>query len=334
MLIEAENLYRFYGETCAVADLSLTLQKGEILGFLGPNGAGKTTTMQMLCGNLAPSSGQVRIHGIDLLDQPKEAKRHLGYLPEIPPLYRELTVDEYLSYCARLHTLKGEAVRRAVEEAKARCGLAESGRRLIGNLSKGFQQRVGIAQAILHSPPVVVLDEPTVGLDPIQIQEIRELIRELAREHAVLLSTHILPEVQAVCSRVLIIRQGRLALNATAEELEHHMYASSLVLETRTPIDIDLLMTLESVQSVIQEPDRHNRYKVFSAHETNPAEAIAELVVKKGWGLLELSPVRRSIEQIFMDIAKQEPSAPAGKPEWAPEPSSERTHPGKEAHPS
>lgn len=308
-LIEAENLYRFYGDTCAVADLSLTLGKGEILGFLGPNGAGKTTTMQMLCGNLAPSAGQIRINGIDLLDAPKEAKRHLGYLPEIPPLYRELTVDEYLTYCGRLHGLKGQALRRALDNAKARCGLEEAGRRLIGNLSKGFQQRVGIAQAILHSPPVVVLDEPTVGLDPIQIREIRELIQDLGREHAVLLSTHILPEVQAVCTRVLIIRQGRLALNATIEELDRHMRASSLVLETRRPIDIDVLMTLDAVQTITQEPGQPCRYQVFFAKGANPAEHIAAMVVEKGWGLLELSPVRRSIEQIFVDITRQEPES-------------------------
>lgn len=307
LLIEAENLYRFYGDTCAVADLSLTLRRGEILGFLGPNGAGKTTTMQMLCGNLAPSAGQIRINGIDLLDFPKEAKRHLGYLPEIPPLYRELTVDEYLTYCGRLHGLKRQALRRALDNAKARCGLGEAGRRLIGNLSKGFQQRVGIAQAILHSPPVVVLDEPTVGLDPIQIREIRELIRDLGQEHAVLLSTHILPEVQAVCNQVLIIRQGHLALNATIEELDRHMRASSLVLETRRPIDIDALMTLDAVQTITQEPGQLCRYQIFFAKGASPAENIAALVVEKGWGLLELSPVRRSIEQIFVDITQQEP---------------------------
>ncbi|GAB6067504.1 ATP-binding cassette domain-containing protein [Methylothermus subterraneus] len=307
-LIEAQNLYRYYGDACAVADLSLTLSKGEILGFLGPNGAGKTTTMQMLCGNLAPSAGQIRVHGIDLLEQPKAAKRYLGYLPETPPLYRELTVDEYLTYCGRLHGLKGQALRLALDNAKARCGLGEVGRRLIGNLSKGFQQRIGIAQAILHSPQVVVLDEPTVGLDPIQIREIRELIRDLGREHAVLLSTHILPEVQAVCSRVLIIHKGRLALNATVAELERNLRASSLILETKRPADLDALMAIDGVQSVAQEPGERFRYQVFFAKDKNPAEAIAALAVERGLGLLELSPVKRSIEQIFVDITQQEPT--------------------------
>ncbi len=308
MLIEAEHLYRFYGNTCAVSDLSLTLEKGEILGFLGPNGAGKSTTMQMLCGNLAPSAGQIRIHGIDLLDSPKEAKRHLGYLPETPPLYRELTVDEYLDYCGRLHGLRAARLRAAREESKRRCGLGHSGGRLIGNLSKGYQQRVGIAQAILHSPPVVVLDEPTVGLDPIQIREIRELIRDLGREHAVLLSTHILPEVQAVCSRVLIIHQGRLALNATTAELEHHVRSSSLTLETRNPIDPGLLSTLDGVEAVEREDENHCRYRIFCARDNDPTETIVRKVLENGWGLVEVSPRRRTIEQIFMEITRHEES--------------------------
>ena len=307
-LIEAENLYRFYGETLAVADLSLTLSKGEILGFLGPNGAGKTTTMQMLCGTLAPSAGQIRINGIDLLENPKAAKRHLGYLPEVPPLYRELTVDEYLAYCGRLHGLRGQVLRSACDYAKERCGLKEVNKRLIGNLSKGFQQRVGIAQAILHAPAVVVLDEPTVGLDPIQIREIRELIRDLGREHAVLLSTHILPEVQAVCSRVLILHKGRLALNATIAELELSLKASSLILETKRPLDLDALMGVPGVQSVAQEAGPRFRYQVFFTKDHNPADSLAQLVVEKGYGLLELTPVKRSIEQVFVDITQQEPA--------------------------
>ncbi len=308
MLIEAEHLYRFYGNTCAVSDLSLTLERGEILGFLGPNGAGKSTTMQMLCGNLAPSAGQIRINGIDLLDSPKEAKRHLGYLPETPPLYRELTVDEYLDYCGRLHGLRGGRLSPAREEAKSRCGLENAGKRLIGNLSKGYQQRVGIAQAILHSPPVVVLDEPTVGLDPIQIREIRELIRDLGREHAVLLSTHILPEVQAVCSRVLIIHQGTLALNASTQELEHHVRSASLILETRNPIDHHILLAIEGVEAIEREDEDHFRYQIFCARDSDPTEAIVRKILENGWGLVEVSPRRRTIEQIFMEITQHEES--------------------------
>ncbi len=305
MLIEAEQLYRFYGNHCAVENLSLSLDKGEILGFLGPNGAGKTTTMQMLCGNLAPSAGQIRIHDIDLLENPKQAKRYLGYLPETPPLYRELTVNEYLNYCGQLHGLKGKSLAQALESAKERCGLQAASNRLIGNLSKGYQQRVGIAQAILHSPDVVVLDEPTVGLDPNQIREIRKLIQELGQEHAVLLSSHILPEVQALCSRVMIIHQGKVALNESTDTLEQHVRASSLILETRWPVELECLTHLDGVQSIKQISEIRHRYQVFHDKETNPAEKIAAIVVAKRWGLLELTPVRQSIEQIFVEITQQ-----------------------------
>ncbi|NDG87803.1 MAG: ABC transporter ATP-binding protein, partial [Gammaproteobacteria bacterium] len=218
-LIEVEQLTRYYGDHCAVNNVSFALEKGEILGFLGPNGAGKTSTMQMICGNLAPTSGQVLINGIDMLDQPKEAKRALGYLPEIPPVYRDLTVDEFLGYCARLHGIPMERRQKALDQARERTGLKDVADRLIGNLSKGYQQRVGIAQAIVHMPDVIILDEPTVGLDPIQIREIRELIRDLGQEHGVILSTHILSEVQESCTRVQIIHQGRLVFNDRIEGL-------------------------------------------------------------------------------------------------------------------
>ncbi|HHJ39941.1 MAG: ABC transporter ATP-binding protein [Methylothermaceae bacteria B42] len=306
MLIEAEQLYCFYGNHCAVENLNLSLDKGEIVGFLGPNGAGKTTTMQMLCGTLAPSAGQIRINGIDLLEKPKQAKRYLGYLPEIPPLYRELTVNEYLDYCGRLHGLKGPSLTQARESAKERCGLTDASTQLIGNLSKGYQQRVGIAQAILHSPEVVVLDEPTVGLDPNQIREIRELIRELGQEHAVLLSSHILPEVQALCSRVMIIHQGKVALNESTATLEQHVHSSSLILETRWPVDLECLTHLDGVQSIKPISEIRHRYQIFHDKEVNPAEKIAAIIVAKRWGLLELTPVRQSIEQIFVEITRQE----------------------------
>lgn len=213
ILIEAEGLSRFYSDHCAVEYLDLTLKKGEVLGLLGPNGAGKSTTMQMLTGNLAPSTGEIRIHGIDLLDEPRKAKCHLGYLPEQPPVYRDLTVNEYLRYCAQLHGVEKRDCDEVMARARQRCSLDEVQHRLISNLSKGFQQRVGIAQAILHNPAVIILDEPTVGLDPIQIREIRALIRELGEEHGVILSTHILPEVQTVCDRVMILNRGRMVFN-------------------------------------------------------------------------------------------------------------------------
>ena len=212
-LVKANNLARRYAGYSAVTDLDLRLCKGEVLGLLGPNGAGKSTTMQMLTGNLAPSAGEILIGGIDLLDKPLAAKTDIGYLPEQPPVYRDLTVNEFLNYCAQLHGFNKHDAQSVVAKARQRCSLDEVQHRLIANLSKGFQQRVGIAQAVLHNPAVIILDEPTVGLDPIQIREIRSLIRELGEEHGVILSTHILPEVQSVCDRVQILNRGRTVFN-------------------------------------------------------------------------------------------------------------------------
>lgn len=219
-LVLATGLSRYYSNHCAVDKLDVHLHKGEVLGLLGPNGAGKSTTMQIITGNLAPSAGEIHINGVDLLDKPRRAKQQIGYLPEQPPVYRDLTVGEYLNYCARLRNVPASQRKESVEHASERCGLKDVGKRLIGNLSKGYQQRVGIAQAILHNPAVVVLDEPTVGLDPIQIREIRHLIRELGQEHGIILSTHILPEVQAVCDRVQILNHGHTVFNGSLHSVE------------------------------------------------------------------------------------------------------------------
>jgi gliding motility-associated transport system ATP-binding protein len=300
ILVKIENLYRYYDEHCAVQDVNFELRKGEILGFLGPNGAGKSTTMQMLSGNLAPSAGQIQINGIDLLDEPKRAKALIGYLPEIPPLYPELSVDEYLDYCARLNRVAREQIRAARDSAKQRCGLKDVGRRLIGNLSKGFQQRVGIAQAIIHSPAVVILDEPTVGLDPIQIREIRTLITELGHEHSVILSTHILPEVQTLCDRVLIINKGRLVFNDTLEGLSSRLQATSLLLTLKHPPKVSSLEKISGVESV-QGIDT-GRLRIMFAPENNPAEAISVEATKQGWGLQELVQERKTLEQIFVAL--------------------------------
>ena len=217
MNIEVANLTVSYQRKPAVHHLNICFEQGEMWAVFGPNGAGKSTTMQMLTGNLAPTAGEILISGIDLLDEPRKAKQQIGYLPEQPPVYRDLTVSEYLHFCARLRNIPAKACADAVNRASTRCGLEQVSRRLIGNLSKGYRQRVGIAQAILHNPPVVILDEPTVGLDPIQIREIRELIRELGKEHGIILSTHILPEVQAVCDRVQILNRGKTVFNDTLE---------------------------------------------------------------------------------------------------------------------
>jgi ABC-2 type transport system ATP-binding protein len=308
-LISVNNLFRWYGTTCAVKDVSFEVRRGEVLGFLGPNGAGKSTTMQVITGNLAPSAGRVAINGIDILERPKEAKTSLGYLPEQPPVYREFTVDEYLRFCARLNRIARAGTAQAVTRAKERCGLEQVGRRLIGNLSKGYQQRVGIAQAIIHQPDVVILDEPTVGLDPIQIREIRTLIRELGEEHSVILSTHILPEVQATCSRVQIINRGELVLSDSIEGLTRRMQSSSLLVGLRSAPAPEALIAIAGVQGA--EVVAPERIRVQHDPIHSPAEAIAERAVREGWGLFELTPERRTLEDIFVDITTTEPEEAA-----------------------
>ena len=303
-LIEVEHLSRFYGHLQAVNAINFELKRGEVLGFLGPNGAGKSTTMQLITGNLAPSAGRIRICGIDLLDEPKRAKALIGYLPEQPPLYKEFTVDEYLNFCSRINGISKTDTGKARDHAKQRCGLTEVGHRLIGNLSKGYQQRVGIAQAIIHNPPIVVLDEPTVGLDPIQIREIRQLIRELGNEHGVILSTHILPEVQMTCDHVQIINKGRLVYRDTIDNLNRHSQATSLVLGLGQHVETDNLQALPEVNEVEVLGER--RWRLHYKTDAQPAEAIARAVIDNGWGLHELTPEAKTLEQIFVDITMRE----------------------------
>ncbi len=301
-LIQAENLYRYYAGHCAVHNVSFSVNKGEVLGFLGPNGAGKTTTMQMLCGNLAPSSGRIRINDIDMLEQPKTAKMFLGYLPDAPPLYRELTVSEYLDYCARLHRIPCTNKKAALQKALNRCHLNEVKQRLIGNLSKGFRQRIGIAQAILHNPDVIILDEPTTGLDPIQIREIRTLIGELAHDHAILLSTHALAEVQQSCTHVQIIDQGKLILHETIAALQQTLSTATLFIATRKAVDTERLASLPDILNI--ETLAPGRYRIQHRLHGNPAERIAETITTFGWGLLELTPEKKSIEEVFVALTE------------------------------
>jgi ABC-2 type transport system ATP-binding protein len=296
-LISVNNLVRYYGDYCAVDNISFELGAGDILGFLGPNGAGKSTTMQMLSGNLAPTEGEIRINGVDLLDRPGVAKAGLGYLPEIPPLYKDMSVDEYLRYCAKLRRIDKAGIDDAMALAKQRCGLTDVSRRLIGNLSKGYQQRVGIAQAILHSPQVIVLDEPTVGLDPIQIREIRDLITELGKSHGIILSTHILPEVESVCNRVQVINEGRLVYASDMSKLLEQQHSDDYEIALSRPPGADELLATDVIDRVEQLDA--NR---FIVHSVASADELAATLVNNDWGLSKLVPQAHSLEQIFVNL--------------------------------
>ena len=305
--LSAHHLTRRYGNALAVADLNLELKRGEVLGLLGPNGAGKTTTMQMLTGNLAPSSGSVSICGIDLLEKPRLAKAKIGYLPETPPLYRELTVDEFLTFCGRLHRVPRDELPQAVKQTKARCGLSDMGRRLIAHLSKGYQQRVGIAQAILHQPDAVILDEPTVGLDPNQIREIRALIRELGGSHSVILSTHILPEVEAICDRVQIMHRGKIVFADSIDGLRRSRQTERLVVNFMRPPTLEALQAIPGVKNA--QAMEGNLIRVLCQQDANPAEAITRTAAENDWGLTQLSPEHTSLEDVFAELTRQEVAA-------------------------
>jgi gliding motility-associated transport system ATP-binding protein len=305
--VSVRDLSRNFGGAPAVRGLDLDLKRGEVLGLLGPNGAGKTTTMQMLTGNLAPSTGSIDICGIDLLERPTAAKARIGYLPEVPPLYRELTVDEYLRIAARLHRVPRSGLAEALTHAKQRCGLVDIGHRLIATLSKGYQQRVGIAQAIIHTPDVVILDEPTVGLDPNQIREIRALIRELSGTHSVILSTHILPEVEAVCDRVQIMHHGSIVYSDTIEGLRRFRVGHALLVGLRNPPPPEDIAGLPGVARV--EPATDGLLRVLQAPDRDVTDALVSAAAQQGWKLFHLAPERATLEDVFVQLTQQETAA-------------------------
>ena len=304
LTVEALELTRIYGGREAVSNVSFNLTQGQVLGFLGPNGAGKSTTMKMLTGNLAPSAGSVKICGIDMIENPKEAKALIGYLPEMRPLYKEFTVDEYLTIAARLHRVPSRNIKKAVENAKERCGLTHMSKRLIENLSNGYQQRVGIAQAIIHNPMVVILDEPTVGLDPIQIRDIRTLIREIGTDHSVILSTHILPEVEMVCDHVQIIDKGKLVFNGGIEVLKRQRIGNKLLIGFKNaPQAADLLQIAGVSEAEVLE---NNMMRVRFAENSMPHEVIVQAAVQNGWGLYQIAPDQTSLEDVFVQLTYQD----------------------------
>ena len=303
--LEANNLSKLFGANNAVKNVTFHLNKGEVLGFLGPNGAGKSTTMRMLTGNLAPSEGSINICGVDIVEKPKEAKENIGYLPEMRPLYKELTVDEFLIIAARFHKVDSRKIRKAVEVAKDKCGLGHMSKRLIENLSNGYQQRVGIAQAIIHEPEIVILDEPTVGLDPIQIREIRKLIKDIGKKHSVILSTHILPEVEMVCDRVQIIDKGSLVFHGSIDDLKQQRKGNKLLIGLSKPPTIKDIASIEGVTLV--EKVEHGIYRIHFKGSYIPAEEIVSISIKKGWGLFHIAPDITSLEDIFVQLTQLTP---------------------------
>lgn len=302
--LSARHLTRRFGKQTAIQDLTLELKRGEVLGLLGHNGAGKSTTLQMLTGCLLPDSGEVEICGIDLRQQPAQAKAHIGYLPETPPLYRELSVNDYLTFAARLRGMKPAEVTDALALTKQRCGLGAVGQKIIGTLSKGYQQRVGIAQAIIHRPAVIVLDEPTVGLDPTQIREVRTLIRELGDTHSVILSTHLLGEVESVCDRVEILHRGKLIYGDTSAHMQQYGTVSGFTISLRNPPPLGELQAIPGVSSVEQLSAM--QFRVLHLPDAHPGSTLLMLAAQHGWQLEQLTPLQATLEDVFAKITEEE----------------------------
>jgi ABC-2 type transport system ATP-binding protein len=306
-MIEAQNLSRRYGDFTAVDGISFAVDDGEILGILGPNGAGKTTTIRMITGFLPPTRGRVTVFGKDLFEAPRAARREIGYLPENVALYPEMRVEEYLAYRARLEGLAGGAVRQAIGDAIERCLLAEVRGQIIGTLSKGYRQRVGLATAILHGPRVLVLDEPTVGLDPKQIIAIRELIRELGQKRTLLLSTHILPEVELLCNRVLIIDRGRIVAQGTPRDLRERWVGNPTLRLTVKDAPAEAAEVLAGLPGVVAvrpgpEPGAWVVESERTANSTDIREAVFRAAVERSWVLLELAAQKASLEDVFVRL--------------------------------
>ncbi len=303
-MIEVKNLSRKYGEKIAVNNISFSVERGKIWGFLGPNGAGKTTTMRILTGYLPPSSGKAFIAGYDVVEHPLKAKSHIGYLPEIPPLYNDMTVQGYIGFVAELKGMKGKSIKTAVGNAIEKTGLNSVKKRLIKNLSKGFRQRVGIAQAIVNNPDVLILDEPTIGLDPAQIIEIRELIKSLKEEHTVILSTHILPEVTQTCDGVVIINEGRLRAASSITELQKRFEENKGVyIETDPTLDSEQLKLVAGVKDVVKEG---RGFRVFWDDDSIGEKSLFEYIKVKDIVLKEWKRVTPTLEDLYLRIVSSD----------------------------
>lgn len=303
-MIEVRDLCKEYGQRKAIDNLNFTVQKGEVVGFLGPNGAGKSTTMKIITGFMAPTHGSAKVAGFDVFENPIEVKRHIGYLPETPPVYTDMFVEEYLAFVAHLKGVEKSKVNQLVKRAIEKTNLGPVQKRLIGNLSKGFRQRVGIAQALVSNPEVLILDEPTVGLDPKQVAEIRDLIKELRGHHTIILSTHILPEVQATCERIIIIHQGKIVAQDSLTNLSMMMSGSRKVsLKVRRPVEDmkDFLSGISGVQKV-EKGNSMQDWILDTKESEDVVEEIASKLVQRNLGLVEISSAKADLEDIFLKL--------------------------------
>jgi len=313
-VIEVQHLTKRYGRVTAVQDVSFRVERGEILGFLGPNGAGKTTTMRILTGYMPATEGNAIVAGFDVFEQPIEAKRRTGYLPETPPLYPDMSVSEYLDFVAKIKGVASADRRARVQYVMGRTRITDMANRLCGKLSKGYKQRVGLASALIHNPDVLILDEPTAGLDPKQIIETRELIKELAGDHTIILSTHILPEVAQTCQRVVIINKGSVVAIDTPDNLTARLRGSETMYLQLDAGGADAAASLGRVPGVtrVVESDRRDGmvgYEVDSESGRDVRRDLARAVVSSGWGLLEMRPMRMSLEDVFLSLTTDETAA-------------------------
>ncbi len=301
-MIDIQNLSKRYGNIAAVNNISFKVNRGEVVGFLGPNGAGKSTTMKIITGYMAPTEGDVRVGGFDVFEDPIEVKKRIGFLPETPPLYMDMTVEAFLKFVAKLKLVPRDKVNAQAGLAMEKAGLTEVHKRLIQNLSKGFKQRVGIAQALVSEPELLILDEPTVGLDPKQVAEIRGLIQNLRGKHTIVLSTHILSEVQATCERIIIIDKGRIVAEDTLEQLQQQLQGSKrLSIRVRRLTD-GLIQSLKALPGIREVESRGGGLEVLTDGKPEHQEAIAASIVQSGAGLLELRSSDTALEEIFLHL--------------------------------
>lgn len=303
-IVSIENLSHSYGSDWAIHNINFKINQKGIVGLLGSNGAGKSTTMNILCGIITSTEGTATIGGFEIKKNPIEAKKLIGFLPQKAPLYNDLTVNEYLRHCARLRLIPESQIKKSVDYAKNYCGVADYGNRLIGNLSGGYQQRVGIAQAIIHRPKLIVLDEPTNGLDPVQITEVRSLIREISKESAILLSTHILSEVQAVCEEIIMIEHGKMVFSGNLTDFNGLIKPNTLIAAMDSPPSMDELEATEGVTHVKRLDDQ--TIKLTVKEGVNMTKAIIELSVARNWGLSEIYLEKVSLDNIFAKLSNRE----------------------------